>query len=128
MRLGSHPRNLIVWTSTAGSADRNGAPSFRRPARSWRVHRWIRTGALFAIIGLMRLPRVTRTRWRLMLLLAAGAFTVAGFMLSSGLILIPGVLVLLLTLRIPPDSSTAFVDPALMPFLVDARPDRPTAR
>jgi hypothetical protein len=63
-----------------------------------------------------------------MLLLAGGTSTVAGFILSSGLILIPGVLVLLLSLRIPPESSTAFIDPALMPFLVDARPDRPTVR
>jgi len=63
-----------------------------------------------------------------MLLLAGGVLTVAGIILSSGLTFIPGILVLLLTLRIPPDSSTAFIDPALMPFLVDARADRPTAR
>jgi hypothetical protein len=125
MRLRSHRRNLIVWTSAAVPVGRNGTPKFRRPARSRRIHRWVRTGALFAIIGLMRLPHVARIRWRPMLLLAAGAFTVAGFMLSSGLILIPGILVLLLSLRIPPDSSTASIDPALMPFLVDARADRP---
>jgi hypothetical protein len=63
-----------------------------------------------------------------MFLLAGGALTAAGVILSSGVTFIPGVLVLLLTLRIPSDSSTAFIDPALMPFLVDARTDRPAAR
>ncbi len=128
MRLRSRRRNLIVWTSAAGPADRNSAPKFRRSAHSRRIHRWIRTGALFAVIGLMRLPRVARTRWRPAFLVAGGAFTAAGFIVSSGLILIPGILVLLLALRLPPHSSRAFIDPALMPFLVDARADRPTAR
>ena len=128
MRLRSHRRNLVVWTSAARPADRYGAPRFRRLARIRRIHRWIRIGALFAVIGLMHLPRAARIRWRRMLLLAGGALMVAGIILSSGLTFIPGILVLLLTLRIPPDSSTAFIDPALMPFLVDARADRPTAR
>jgi len=128
MRLRSHRRNLVVWTSAVGPAGRYCAPRFRRLARIRRIHRWIRIGALFAVIGLMRLPHAARIRWRRMLLLAGGVLTVAGIILSSGLTFIPGILVLLLTLRIPPDSSTAFIDPALMPFLVDARADRPTAR
>jgi hypothetical protein len=69
-----------------------------------------------------------RTRWRPLLLLAGGLLAVAGIVLSSSLALIPGVLIVLLTVRIPQDSSTAFIDPALMPFLVDARTDRPAAR
>jgi hypothetical protein len=63
-----------------------------------------------------------------MLLLAGGLLAVAGIVLSSSLTLIPGMLVILLIVRIPQDSSTAFIDPALMPFLVDARTDRPAAR
>src|ERR1700677_1751038 len=69
----------------------------------------------------MRLLRVMRTRWRPMLLLAGGLLAVAGIVLSSSLTLMPGVMVVLLTVRIPQNSSTAFIDPALMPFLVDAR-------
>ena len=129
MRRRSHRRNLVVWTSSAGPADRYGAPRVRRLARTRRIHRWIRIGALFALIGLMRLPHAVRTRWRPMLLLAGGALTTAGVLLSTGVTFIVGLLVLLLTLLIPSDHPpTAFVDPALMPFLVDAPADRPAAR
>jgi hypothetical protein len=128
MRRRSHRRNLVVWNSSAELVGRNAAPRFRRFAPTGQIHRWIRTGALLAVIGLMRLPRVMRTRWRPMLLLAGGLLAVAGIVLSSSLTLIPGMLVILLIVRIPQDSSTAFIDPALMPFLVDARTDRPAAR
>jgi hypothetical protein len=128
MRLRSRRRNLVVWKSRAGPAHGTGAPRFRRLARTRRIHWWIRTGALFAVIGLMRLPRAVRTRWRPMLLLAGGGLTAAGIILSSGVTFFPGLLVLLLTLIIPSDSPAVFVDPGLMPFLVDARADRPAAR
>jgi hypothetical protein len=128
MRRRSHRRKLVVWNSSAQLADTNAAPRFSRLAPAGRIHRWIRTGAQLAVIGLMRLPHVMRTRWRPLLLLAGGLLAVAGIVLSSSLALIPGVLIVLLTVRIPQDSSTAFIDPALMPFLVDARTDRPAAR
>ncbi len=129
MRRRSRRRNLVVWNSSTGPACRYGAPRARRLARTRRIHRWIRLGALFAVIGLMRLPRAARTRWRPMLLLGGGALTAAGILLSSGVTFIVGLLVLLLTLLIPSDyPPTAFVDPALMPFLVDAPADRPAAR
>jgi hypothetical protein len=124
----SHRQNLVVWNSSAGPARRNAAPRVRRRAPTGRIPWWIRTGVLLAVIGLMRLPRVMRTRWRPVLLLAGGLLAVAGVILPSSLTLIPGMLVVLLTARIPRDSSTAFIDPALMPFLVDARTDRPAAR
>jgi hypothetical protein len=69
-----------------------------------------------------------RIRWRPMLMLAGGLLAVAGIVLFSSLTFIPGMLVVLLTVRIPQDSSTTFSDPALMPFLVDTRTDRPAAR
>jgi hypothetical protein len=125
MRRRSHRRNLVVWNASAGPAGRYSAPRFRRLTRTRRIHRWIRTGALFALIGLMRLPHAVRTRWRPMLLLAGGVLMVAGIVLSSGVTFISGLLVLLPTALIPSDSPTTFVDPALMPFLVDARPDSP---
>jgi hypothetical protein len=121
MRRRSHQRNLVVWSSSAGTADRYGAPGFRRLARTRRIHRWIRTGALLAVIGLMRLPRAVRTRWRPMLLLAAGIPMAAGIVLSSGVTFLSGLAVLLLTLLIPWDSPASFADPALMPFLVDGQ-------
>jgi hypothetical protein len=125
MRLRSRRRNLVVWNSSAGPADRNGGPRLGRPARTRRIHRWLRTGALFAVIGLMRLPSAVRTRWRPMLMLAEGVLMAAGIILSSGVTFLLGLLVLLLTLVIPLDSPAVFVDPALMPFLVDARADKP---
>jgi len=125
MRRRWHRRNLVVWTSSA----RYGAPRVRRLARISRIRWWIRISALLAVIGLMRLPRTVRTRWRPMLLLAGGAPMTAGIVLSSGVTFLVGLLVLLLTLLIPSDHPPpAFVDPALMPFLVDAPADRPSAR
>ncbi len=125
MRHRSHQRNLVVWSSSAGPAGRCGAPGFRRLARTRRIHRCIRTGALLAVIGLMRLPRLVRTRWRSLLLLAGGIPMTAGIVLSSGVTFLSGLAVLLLTLLIPWDSPAAFADTALMPFLVDGRADKP---
>ena len=129
MRRRSHRRNLVVWNSSVWPSGRYCAPTVRRRARTRRIHRWIRLGALFAVIGLMRLPRAARTHWRPMLLLAGGALTTVGILLSSGVTFILGLLVLLLTLLIPSDyPPTAFVDPALMPFLVDAPADKSAPR
>jgi hypothetical protein len=128
MRRRSNRPKLVVWNSCAELAGTTAAPRFRRLAPNGRLHRWIRTGALLAVIGLMRLPRVMRIRWRPMLMLAGGLLAVAGIVLFSSLTFIPGMLVVLLTVRIPQDSSTTFSDPALMPFLVDTRTDRPAAR
>jgi hypothetical protein len=50
---------------------------------------------LLAVIGLMRLPRVVRTRWRPVLLLAGAGLTAAGMILPSGAAFIIGMLVLL---------------------------------
>lgn len=122
MRRRSHQRNLVVWSSPSG---RYGATGFRRLARTRRSHQWIRTGALLAVMGLMRLPRVVRTRWRSLLLLAGGIPMAAGIVLSSGVTFLSGLAVLLLTLLIPWDSPASFADPALMPFLVDGRADKP---
>ena len=125
MRRRWHRRNLVVWNSSA----RYGAPRVRRLARAGRTRRWIRIGALFAVVGLMRLPRAVRTRWRPMLLLAGGAPMAAGVVLSSGVTFLLGLLVLLFTLLIPSDyPPAASVDPALMPFLVDAPANRPSVR
>ena len=59
------------------------------------LRRRIRTGALIAIIGLVRLARVVRARPGLAFLLAGALLSVAGNMLPSGAVFIAGMLVFL---------------------------------
>jgi hypothetical protein len=97
-------RNLVVWSSTTGPAGWHGvgwqgvgwqdAPAFARPARTTRIRRLIRTGALYAVIGMIRLARVVRAR-RHRLLLAGTVLTLAGIALPSGMAVIAGILILL---------------------------------
>ena len=92
MRLRAHRRNLVAWSPSAGPAGRSGAPGFTRRARTRRIHRLIRTGALLTVIGLRRLARAGRPRWRP--LLAGGVLTVAGLLLRSGAwgaVILPGI-------------------------------------
>jgi hypothetical protein len=108
-------RNLVVWSSTTGPAGGHsvgwhsvgrhsvgrhsvggqGAPAFTRPARTTRIRRLIRTGALYAVIGLIRLARAVRARRHRLLLLAGTVLTVAGIALPSGMAVIAGMLILL---------------------------------
>jgi hypothetical protein len=95
MRLRSNRQNLVVWGSSSGPAGRYGAPRLARQVRTRRIRRWIRTGALLAVIGLMRLAQSVRTRRGARLLVAGAVLTVAGIMLPSSVIQISGMLVLL---------------------------------
>lgn len=76
MRLRSHRRSVVVWSSSAGPADGPAAPKLTRLARTRRVRRWFRIGALLTVIGL-------RPRWRP--LLAGAVLTVVGVMLRNSL-------------------------------------------
>ena len=108
MRLRPHRRNLVVWSSSAGPAGRYGPPRFTRLARTGRIRRCIRTGALLTVIGLMRLASALGTRWRP--LLPGVVLTAAGVMLRSGmgsLVFFPGVLFLLSALLAPADPKAA---------------------
>ena len=91
MRLRSHRQNLVVWGSSGGPAGGSGAPRLARHVRTRRI----RTGALLAVIGVMRLAQSLRTRRGAGLLVAGAVLTVAGIILPSGVIQISGMLVLL---------------------------------
>ena len=66
MRTRLHRRNLVLSAPA-------GRPVTPRPARSRRFRRWLRTGTVLSIIGIMQLARTVRTRWR-------PIFRVAGFL------------------------------------------------
>src|SRR5690348_11467086 len=91
MRPRMRRRDLVVWSSSA----RQGVPAFTRPPRTNRIRRLIRTGALYAVIGLFRLARVVRARRHGRLLLAGAVLTAAGIVLPSGMAVIAGVLIVL---------------------------------
>jgi hypothetical protein len=96
MRLRSHRQSL----AESGWPARYGAPPFTGFARIRRPHRWIRIGALLAVLGLMRLARAVRARW--WPLLAGGVLTVVGVMQrggAGGVLLPPGLLFLLSALK-----------------------------
>lgn len=100
-------RNLAVWSSSAGRGGSYGAPRLTRPGRSRRI-RWLaRTGLLVVAVGLVRLARAVRPRWRP--LLAGVVLTVAGLVLRSyvwaGLALPVGFLFLYAALLIPARSG-----------------------
>lgn len=64
MMLRLHRRNLMVWSTSVGLADRYGARRLTRPGRTRRILWCTRTAALLVLIGLMRLARTVRTRWQ----------------------------------------------------------------
>jgi hypothetical protein len=95
MRLRSRRRDVVVWIQSAGSAGGYGSVKFNRLGRYQPIRRCMRLGALLTVIGLVRLIRAVRARWRP--LLAGGVLTVAGVMLrggAGGVVLIPGLLFL----------------------------------
>jgi hypothetical protein len=92
-----HRQNLVVRSSSGRLSDRYRAQVFPL-ARPRRMRRWLRAGTVLAVMGLMRLAHVARARWRPVLLLGGSTMTVAGIVLSSGLVLAPGIVVLLFAL------------------------------
>ena len=95
MRLRSHRRSLVVWSSSADRAGRY-APRPARLTRGRRIRRWLRIAGLLTVIGL-------RPRWRP--LLAGGVLTVVGLMLRNdglwGAIVVPGLWYVVYALLIP---------------------------
>jgi hypothetical protein len=110
MRLRPRPRrrNLVIWSPSACRAERGHGLWFSRPARSRRIRRRMRTVALLAILGALRLAAAARPRWRS--LLAGVVLTTAGVVLRSGaagIVMIPGMLFLLSALLVPVDPVAA---------------------
>jgi hypothetical protein len=96
MRPRWHRKTLVVWSSSAVAAGRPGVAVRRRRRSQRRALRWrIRTGALVAVIGLIRLALLVRARPGLAFLLAGAVLSVAGNMLPSGPVFIAGMLVFL---------------------------------
>jgi len=94
MRMRSQRRSLMVRTRS----DRYGVPAFTWLARPRPIRWWFRTGALLAVLGITRLARTVRARWRSMLLVAGALLVIMGVALSSAGAFVPGLLVLLVGL------------------------------
>ena len=99
MTLRPYRRSLVVWSQ---SACPDGRPRAWRPTRTRRIRRWIRIGALLAVVGLMRAARAVQPYWRP--LVAGGALTVGGILMrggAGGAILLPGLMLLFATPFLP---------------------------
>jgi uncharacterized membrane protein YdcZ (DUF606 family) len=93
MSLRPRRGNLVIWSSS----DRQSWAW--RPARSPRIRWWLRTGALLALMGLVRLARSTRTRWEAICLVAGATITVIGYEVrAASVAFLVGILVLVVTL------------------------------
>jgi hypothetical protein len=94
MRRRSHRRSLMIWTPPGGY----GVPDFARLPRARPIRRWFRITAPLTVIGVTRLARTMRARWRSMVLVAGALLVIIGVTLSSAVALVPGLGVLLVGL------------------------------
>ncbi len=95
MRLRPRRGNLVVWSSSRAP----GGSWAWRPARPRRIRWWLRTGALLAVLGVVRLARIMRARWEPVFLGVGTALTVIGFVLPAAFVaFFLGILVLVVTL------------------------------
>jgi hypothetical protein len=99
MRLRARQRSLVVSGLSVGTAGGYGAP---RLTATRRIRRFIRIGVLLSLIGLMRVARSVRPRWRP--LLAGVVLTTVGVVLRNGVwgvVLLAGLWFFLYALLIP---------------------------
>ena len=108
MRLRPRRRNVVIWSPSACRAERGHGLWFTRPVRSRRIRRRMRTIALLATLGAIRIGAAVRPRWRP--LLAGTLLTTAGVVLrdgAAGIVMIPGMLFLFSALLTPADPVAA---------------------
>jgi len=106
MRQRADRRNLVTWSLSVDPNRQVRGPGLTQLARTRRIRRCVRTGALLTVLGLMRLARGMPYRWRP--LLAGAVLTVVGLMLRNsawGLILAAGLLFFVYPLLIPASSD-----------------------
>ncbi len=104
MRLRPYRRNLAMWNLHVGPAGRYG---LTRPTRRRRIRRRLHIGVLLTVIGLLRVARAVRADWRP---LAGAVLTAAGVMFRSGaagVLLMPGLLLLVLAVLVPASPKAA---------------------
>jgi hypothetical protein len=107
MRLRPHRRNLVVWSQSAGPADRYGGLRVTRSTRTRGGRGWIRRGALISVAGLMRLARGLAAYWRPLTI--GTLLTVVGVVLRGGpgsVILLPGLMFLMSAPLFPARAKT----------------------
>ncbi len=114
MRMRSHRRNLAERSAAAAPASRSADQQSSRLARSERIRWWLRAGVLLTVIGLMRLARIIRARWRPAFLLTGALLIVIGVMLPSLPAFFFGPLVVLFAMPKGPGSSN---DGCWIPFV-----------
>ncbi len=83
MRLRSRRRNLVILSTRAIPSGNFGARERARPARRRRF-RFMRTGVLLAVIGVMRLAQIMRFHWRISLGLSGALLEVLGLTVLTG--------------------------------------------
>ena len=106
MRLRADRRNLVTRSLSVDPAGRHDAAGFARLARTRRIRRCFRTGALLTVIGLVRLAHGLRSRWRP--LLTGAVLTVGDVLLFNGewnLILAVGLLFFVYPVLFPAGSD-----------------------
>jgi len=114
MRMRSHRRNLAERNADAAPASRSADQQSTRLARSERIRWWLRAGVLLTVIGVMRLARIIRARWRPVFLLTGAMLIVIGVTLPSLPAFFLGPLVVLFAMPKGPGSSN---DGCWIPFV-----------
>jgi hypothetical protein len=82
MGLRARRRNVVVWSSARGPGGGYGLTAVPRPASTRPLRRFFRVSTLLTLIGLIKLARALRGRWRPAL--AGAALTAVGVVLRDG--------------------------------------------
>jgi len=93
MRMRSPRRNSVVWRS-AGPAERYSALSLTHISRPRRIRWWLHGGMVLSVIGMRKVSRTVRTRWRPIFLVTGGLLLGSGVLLPSTIAFVSGMLVL----------------------------------